>query len=313
MKQIIFIFVSFFLLISFLNAQSSVEIKNHEVQAGQTLFFISKLYDVSIDEIRKNNPEIENDLIIKPGQILKIRQKVEVSETPSDVKYQKHIVQSKETLYSISKQYEISIDEIIRMNQLETPAIQVGQSLKVKEIKLQKEAIYEPKVFSKKEIDNVKPEKEVAVDKTDVSNFKDTVNSPKNNNSNLISKTDSDLFKLLFDGYDSENHTIKKEKGIGNFLEQDQENVYLALVNDVEKDAVIRVRNLMNNKVVYLKVIGKLSPKDLEKNVSLKISKAAANDLNIIEDRFLAEWSWYEVNPNSKKEEKREPVFFDDF
>ena len=311
MKQIILIFVSIFVLISFLNAKSSIELKKHEVQPGQTLFFISKLYDVSIDDIRKTNPEIENDLIIRPGQILKIEQNIALDETPKDVKYVKHVVQSKETLYSISKQYNVGVDEIIRMNQLETPAIQVGQLLRVKEIKLEKEAIYAPEMLSKKEIEKVKAEKEITVDKKDAVKFKDTPKDPIPENT--VSKTDSDLLKMLFDGYDTNVYTMKKEKGIGNFLEQDQNNVYLALVDGVKKDAVIRVRNLMNNKVVYLKVIGKLSPKDLEKNVSLKISKAAANDLNIIEDRFLAEWSWYEANPNTKETEQKDPVFFDDF
>lgn len=310
MKQIILIFVPFFMLFGILNAQSTIELKRHEVQPGQTLFFISKLYDVSIDVIRKTNPEIENDLIIRPGQVLKIEQAVILDETPKDVKYVKHTVQSKETLYSISKQYNAGVDEIIRMNQLETPSIQVGQVLRVKEIKLEKEAIYAPDMLSKKEIEKVKAEKEITVDKKDAVKFKDTPKDPIPEDVSSP-KTDSDLLKLLFDGYDAKDFTMKKEKGIGIFLEQDDNNVYLALVDGVKKDVVIRVRNLMNNKVVYLKVIGKLSPKDLEKNVSIKISKAAARDLNIIEDRFLAEWSWYEAN--SKSDEKKEPVFFDDF
>jgi hypothetical protein len=66
---------------------------------------------------------------------------------------------------------------------------------------------------------------------------------------------------------------------------------------------VIRVRNLMNNKVIYLKVVGSVPSKDESSNISIKISKAAARDLKIVEDRFLAEWTWYK-----KEEEKNENI-----
>ncbi|MCB0509149.1 MAG: hypothetical protein KDC82_00205, partial [Bacteroidetes bacterium] len=72
-------------------------------------------------------------------------------------------------------------------------------------------------------------------------------------------------------------------------------------------------RNLMNNKVIYLKVVGSVPEKDAEKNISIKISKSAALDLNIIEERFLAEWTWYTLGAKSNETSPSESAPFDDF
>ena len=53
---------------------------NHTVEKQQTLYAISKLYSVSIDDIKAINPEIEQG--IKEGQVLKIPQKSGVTSAP---------------------------------------------------------------------------------------------------------------------------------------------------------------------------------------------------------------------------------------
>ncbi len=44
--------------------------------------------------------------------------------------------------------------------------------------------------------------------------------------------------------------------------------------------------------------------KDVTNNISIKISKAAARDLKIVEDRFLAEWTWYKKEANAATPKK---------
>ncbi len=91
----------------------------HVVKAGQTLYSISKAYEVSEILIAKENPGAEASLRI--GQILKIpvEQKKQIStsvDIPPDTTQFKHIVKQGETMYSIAKFYNISIGEMERSN-----------------------------------------------------------------------------------------------------------------------------------------------------------------------------------------------------
>lgn len=96
----------------------------HKVEQGQTLYAISKLYDVKVEDILAINPEAKQGLNL--GMELKIpskkieKQAVPVQYTQSVTKKNKntvtHKVQKGETLYSISKQYEVSHEDILKAN-----------------------------------------------------------------------------------------------------------------------------------------------------------------------------------------------------
>lgn len=96
----------------------------HKVEQGQTLYSISKLYDVKVEDITALNPEAEQGL--KLGMELKIpskkveKQAVSVQYTQPISKENKntvtHKIQKGETLYSISKQYEVSQEDILKAN-----------------------------------------------------------------------------------------------------------------------------------------------------------------------------------------------------
>ena len=106
----------------------------HKVEKQQTLFAISKKYNVSIDEIKKLNPQLVNGLtegtVIRipttnttPTPVASATNTVAsapkpVSE-PAVVKqptYIIHKVQPKETLYAICKHYEVSINDVLLLN-----------------------------------------------------------------------------------------------------------------------------------------------------------------------------------------------------
>ncbi len=103
----------------------------HSVEKGQTLYFISRKYNVSIDEIKKNNVGLDSNLI--PGSIIKIPVPKERSSNVSDQDtYRYHKVESKETLYSISKKYEVEMNEIIKCNPaLKSGILKVGSTLRI--------------------------------------------------------------------------------------------------------------------------------------------------------------------------------------
>ena len=104
--------------------------KYHIVRRGDTLYRISKLYGVSVEEIRKRN-HLSPDDKIYPGQRLIIPQVGGVY----------HQVKEHQTLWRIAKTYyggvtaeEIKrdVEKIMRANGLSSPEIKVGQKLFIK-------------------------------------------------------------------------------------------------------------------------------------------------------------------------------------
>ena len=94
----------------------------HEVQKKNTLYSLAKEYNVDINDIIVANPEIEDGL--KKGSKIKIPVAKIKSETGEEEyvipaassPYVTHKVEPKETLYSLSKLYNVTIDSINMVN-----------------------------------------------------------------------------------------------------------------------------------------------------------------------------------------------------
>ena len=294
MRAKIVLILVFASLITWGSAQTVSDKIIHKVEAGQTLYFLSKKYNIGIDQLRQANPDILDDLIIKPAQVLVIPVENKTVELDQGG-YKIHVVKTKETLYSLSKLYDISVSELINLNQLESANISIGQELKVGKLQVNDDAIFE-KSTNDIEIIEEKLDLKTEEDENQVNQAKDVM-----------------LYKQLFESYDNGINQLNKDKGIGNYLDGNSSGAYLAMVNNVPAEQIVKVRNLMNNKVIYLKVVGPVSSKDADKNIAIKISKSAAEDLNIIEDRFLAEWTWYTIQGKDENTIETPSTTFDDF
>ncbi len=106
----------------------------HKVEKGQTLYYISKKYDVTQEEIIKLNPGVEKSLRV--GLNLRIpakkEQKPTTQSTESNDDYIYHVVQPQETLFFLSKKYEVSVKDIIAENPgLESGVIKIGTQLRI--------------------------------------------------------------------------------------------------------------------------------------------------------------------------------------
>lgn len=285
--------VCFFSISAF--AQTISDNISHIVEPGQTLYFISKKYNLSIDQLRKSNPQILEDLIIKPDQVLTIPVKNEPTKIDvNDNSYKVHVVKTKETLFSIAQMYGVKVTDLISLNNLESANINIGQELRIEKLEIEENAIFSTPPLVAEEDLSLKEKKKVK--ESEVTIAEDVL-----------------LYKELFDTYAESGNQLNKDKGIGNYLDGNSSGAYLAMVNNVPANQIVKVRNLMNNKVIYLKVVGPVSTKDADKNIAIKISKSAANDLNIIEDRFLAEWTWYTLSQSNEEGNKEPSATFDDF
>lgn len=92
----------------------------HTVQKKETLYAISKKYDVELNSILEHNPEANGG--INPGQVLKIFVGDVVAVAPEIVapaisdSLVQHKVKPGETLYAIAKQYNVTVDSVMAIN-----------------------------------------------------------------------------------------------------------------------------------------------------------------------------------------------------
>ncbi|MCP1994733.1 LysM peptidoglycan-binding domain-containing protein [Flavobacterium sp. HSC-61S13] len=108
-----------------LHAQT-VNFKQHRVNKGETVTEIAQHYKVSVHDILKYNPGADKG--VQENSVLSIPLMSSVEKTTGSTK--KHQVQSKETLYGISKQYKTSIEELYRLNPvLKENGLQTGQTI----------------------------------------------------------------------------------------------------------------------------------------------------------------------------------------
>lgn len=112
-----------------LATNQSTNAKTHEVQPKETLFGIAKQYNMSVEELEKLNPEVKDGL--KIGQLIQL--KPQKANAPVAEINQKqvlyHQVQPKETLYSIAKQYNTTVEILETLNPTVKTGLSIGQQL----------------------------------------------------------------------------------------------------------------------------------------------------------------------------------------
>ncbi|WP_308993815.1 glucosaminidase domain-containing protein [Mariniflexile litorale] len=108
------------------------------VEKGDSMYSISKKFNISINEIKAWNDLSTTSLNV--GQKLKINKNskdavVSSSDQNASAKMtavkRSHIVEKGETLYSISKRYNMTVSELQKMNDLKDNALNIGQELQV--------------------------------------------------------------------------------------------------------------------------------------------------------------------------------------
>lgn len=127
MKSILIAFFVCFAFVSFGQKYADIGEKEgkkyyiHTVESNNSIYSLSKTYEISIDKLKENNPILSGGLQI--GQVLWI-----------PVRYDDiiHIVQHRETLYGISQRYSKSIDSLISYNPNVKEGLQRGQELVIK-------------------------------------------------------------------------------------------------------------------------------------------------------------------------------------
>ncbi len=115
---------------SYAEGSSQQNYRSHRVKEGETVYSISKEYGVSEASIYTLNPDARNG--ISPSSILIIPSGDIINAGSTQVKFRKHRVKRRETLFSIAQKYNITVDEIKKYNKhLYSQGLKKGEKLRI--------------------------------------------------------------------------------------------------------------------------------------------------------------------------------------
>jgi membrane-bound lytic murein transglycosylase D len=106
----------------------------HTVEPGQTFFSISKMYDVSVNDLLFWN-SLPQDATLKSGQKLMIKPVGNtLQQQPQDKAdaFVTHTVELGETMFRVAQKYGVKVDQIKEWNNLPDYGVKAGQQLKIK-------------------------------------------------------------------------------------------------------------------------------------------------------------------------------------
>ena len=123
----------FFLILGFLAFSQSTPDRFivHKVKKKETLYSLSKTYNISIETIKEYNPLIDK-IGLKRKMKLQIpffKNKPVVEALPELVNYKKHIVKPKETKWRLAYEYGFKISDLEKINPEIVSGLKVGQQI----------------------------------------------------------------------------------------------------------------------------------------------------------------------------------------
>jgi LysM repeat protein/ABC-type branched-subunit amino acid transport system substrate-binding protein len=126
-------------------AERSVDGKDYYlyyVEPGNTLYAISKMFSIPVDALVAANPSAEEGLEIGQEILVPLKEVDRRAAKKKEVKVDGdvilHTVQKKETLFSISKDYGVSVNDLMEMNPEYAKTLSTGVTLKIPSAKSSK-------------------------------------------------------------------------------------------------------------------------------------------------------------------------------
>ncbi len=263
--------------------------KIHVVKSSETLFSISRAYNIQVDDLRKwngitdNNISIGQKLIIKSGPSSSNDQHT-VQSVPANGKT--HTVEESQTLYSISRMYGVTTDELKAWNKLSSNSLSIGQVLIVSPSSKTEATSHssmlpaeEKPVQSKA---SEKPQAPVSEESSKkVPKAEPVITTPAISREQKIAETiEAPSEKVV-------------QKGMAEVIESSTDTKkYLALHRDAPIGTIMQVKNDMNNQTVFVRIVGGIPDTGDNDKVILKISKKAYDRLGAVDSRFPVELSY---------------------
>jgi len=290
----------------------------HQVDEQETLYGISRRYGASITQILEYNKEADAGLDV--GQIIK------VPYTPRTIVAQTknfHVVAPGETLFSISRQYNLSVEELKSLNNLTANAISVGQQLNVKSgvtsitvnPLVQKTTVIGYHQVAPKEtlfsisrdyavtVQQLKEWNNLTGSNLDIGQMIRVAEPGVTTSPKLVEDT---VQKMVDQPIAERKETVirisenvagtdeVKESGLAELIDgTDSNRKYLALHRSAKPGTILKVRNELNNREVFVRVVGPLPATGVNDRIIIKISKSAFDRLGGVDAKFRAEVTYY--------------------
>ncbi len=281
----------------------------HKVAAKETWTAIARKYNLETGEVIQANPGI---IDLKKGQIIKIPVKPAGKTTqaaainPSPIPAENsgpitYKVKASETLYSISRKYQVSIEELKRWNHLDSDQVKEGQILivghgsspamlkkpesQVMQAASESSAISSEKKTSSPPVSDNRPEASTMVKPVVAASEKNKGGKPLPNpeiNVKEITKSGNKILSQV------------NESGICTWISDPAEkgSGFFALHRTAPAGTIIKVTSKMNGRSVFVKVVGSLPDTGDNEKVVIKISEAAAQRLLALDRYFQVELSY---------------------
>jgi len=266
------------------------------------------IIEASVSKKKEPTPAKQKAVKTKPEQPVIIKEELAIAE--KEVKQPEAVVESKLTevkqpeVVVESKPTEVKQAEVI----VESKPTEVKQPDAVVEAKTtevkQPDAVIEAKPLEVKKTDAVvvakptevkQPDAEVEAKSTEIKQADIVANEVPKPALTLSAKPVLSFSEEYGNSYNklsgSNNYKIQKTRGVAEYTDAITGNEYLVYCNAAEPGSIIKVTNLMSKQSAYVKVMGGISTSDNISNVSLKVSKKLAQQLQVLDNMFLVEVS----------------------
>ena len=277
----------------------------HRVGPGETLTALTRRYKITLAQLNAANPQIKNGLGI--GQIVYVPRPAARAGAPASAAAApakspaasatsgpvpaRYTVRKGETLFGIANRYQLSAEELIRLNKLPAAGtVRAGQQLL---LAASEEAAAPAKAPAVRPVET----EAVPASKTPAAPAPDkpaqvatvTPEKPvdreekKEEREEKPERTPSRAAELL-------GRVV--ESGLGASIENSTTEKYLALHKTAPVGTIMQVKNAMNGLYVYVRVIGKLPNTGENNNILVRLSPRAVQKLGTSDSRFRVETNY---------------------
>lgn len=141
-KNILLFSISFFVFFSLLYSQEARKYITHIVKEGETIKSIAKKYECKTKEIKNLNPDADEDnllinttLVVPNPKLAKNKTQEKVTNNHNQSKIENnvviHTVEIGNTIFSIAKKYNITMQSLREANKLSNDNLIAGQKLRI--------------------------------------------------------------------------------------------------------------------------------------------------------------------------------------
>lgn len=277
----------------------------HRVAAGETLSALTRRYHVTLEQLTTANPQIKNGLGI--GQIVFVPRppagkttaaapaKAPAATAPAGGAVPTHYTVAKgETLFGIARKFQLTPDELIRLNKLPAGgAVRVGQQLIITATENGATA-----AASKPANTPAKPVELESIPATTPAKPAATVPDKPAQVATVTPASPAEEEKEEKEEKDRTPNRASEvlarvvETGLGAPIEKSVTDKYLALHKTAPVGTIMQVKNAMNGQSVYVRVIGKLPDTGENNNILVRLSPRAVQKLGTADGRFRVETNY---------------------